>query len=84
MERQQNGDAAPCDLPQIDLNELLFTHPAACFVFDVAGDLIIVNRALAPDYDSLILASYGSRYAIEPYTGQPAWGVITHLIKPVR
>lgn len=67
--------------PPIDLNELLFDHPAASFVFRLDNEYLIVDRAILPSDGSLILTQNGDGYALEAYHGQPAWGVVTYEIR---
>lgn len=64
----------------IDLNELLFDHPAASFIFKIGNDLLVVDRALTPSDDSLVLVERPSGYRLEPYNGQRSWGVVTYRI----
>lgn len=67
--------------PLIDLNELLFDHPAANFIFRLDRDYLIVDRAVQPSDSSLVLAHNLNGYALEAYHGQPVWGVVTYEIK---
>lgn len=65
----------------IDLNELLFDHPAANFIFRLDNDYLIVDRAVSPSDGSLVLTNNRDGYAVEAYHGQTSWGVITCQIK---
>lgn len=72
---------APSENPVIDLNELLFDHPAANFIFRLDDEYLIVDRAILPTDGSLILTRNHDGYALEAYHGQPSWGVVTYEIK---
>lgn len=70
--------------PTVDLNSLLFAHPAATFIFQLSQGLAIVDRAVAPTGESLVMVEHKEEFEIEPYHGQLIFGVVTYLIKPIR
>lgn len=81
MENVHLGERAPSHIPTVDLNELLFSHPAASFVFQLGPDLIIVDQAITPTSDSLVLAEHPEGLALEIYSEQVIFGVVTFYLK---
>ena len=77
------GDTSALDVPTIDLNELIFDHPAASFLFNLNGNLLVIDRALTPNRESLVLVESEFGYSLEPYIGQDVWGVATYLLKKI-
>lgn len=69
--------------PALDLNDLLLDHPAASFVFQVGGNLAIVDRAAFPEGDCTVIVETASGFTAEPYQHQIIFGVVTYLIHRV-
>jgi hypothetical protein len=78
-----NWEAWDSAIPLLDLNELLLEHPAASFVFRCDGELLIADRAGVPHEGSLVLVLAPHGFAVEPYSGQESWGVVTYLLHKI-
>lgn len=80
--KSNDPSANPDVLPPLDLNELLLDHPAASFIFECDGDVMIVDRAVKPHTGSTVVVEAEQGFVIEIFHGQNAWGVVIyHLHK---
>lgn len=71
---------------RLDLNQHLIAHPAATFFFRThAGDLLIVDRSLTPQRNSVVIAIVDGEL-IETQLGNDMdiWGVVTYLIRCMK
>jgi DNA polymerase V len=61
---------------RIDLNEVLITHPKSTYVLGVRGtsmieagihegDLLVINRALKPKHNNIVVASMDGEYTVK-------------------
>lgn len=79
----------------LDLNELCITHPAATFFVRVrgesmmgvgiySGDVLVVNKALTPRHNDIVIASINGEYTVKQLSLKPA-GLIAHnpAYKPI-
>lgn len=79
----------------LDLNELCITHPAATFFVRVkgesmigagiySGDILVVNKALTPHHNDIVIASLDGEYTVKQLSLKPA-GLIAHnpAYKPI-
>ena len=68
--------AADFAVKRHDLNELLITHPAATFMWQVSGDsmielgifngdVLVVNRALTPRHGDVVVAEVDGDFAVK-------------------
>lgn len=68
--------AADFSLKRQDLNELLITHPAATFFWEVRGtsmlgagisdgDILVVNRALTPQHRDVVVAEVDNDFTVK-------------------
>jgi SOS-response transcriptional repressor LexA len=86
-------------LQALDLNTLLVTHPNSTFHFRIAGrqwqaigvfdgDLALVDRALDPQANDLVVWWHNDIFAVSHYhrlpKGAAMWGVITVTIHQFR
>jgi hypothetical protein len=74
-------ESGPDYVPALDLNDLLFDHPSAGFVFQLESEIAIVDRAASPGDGALVLIETSNGFSVDLYQGQAIFGVITHLIK---
>jgi hypothetical protein len=65
----------------VDLNELLLDHPHSSYVFRCGDEMLIVDRALIPHYGSIVVIARAHHFCVEPFDGQPAWGVVTYRVQ---
>ena len=70
--------AADFAVKRHDLNELLITHPAATFMWQVAGvsmielgifdgDVLVVNRALTPKHGDVVVAEIDGDFTVKQF-----------------
>lgn len=91
--------AADANLQGIDLNNLLIKNSAATYLMRVAGnawrgqgifhgDLIVIDRAIAPRQNDLIIWVLHDEFVISPRhrlpKGGEVWGVVTSVIHQYR
>jgi SOS-response transcriptional repressor LexA len=48
------------------------------------GDLLIVDRLLAPRGGDFVITMHTGNFTVETYAGGKAWGVITYIIRKCR
>ena len=86
-------------LSSLDLGKLLVQHPSSTFYMRVdgdtgqdagifAGDIIVIDRALAPEASDLVVWWENESFVISRPSKLPAgltaWGTITHAIHTYR
>ena len=70
--------AADFQVKRCDLNDLLVTHPAATFFWEVRGtsmveagisdgDLLVVNRALRPQHMDVVVAEVDGEFTVKHF-----------------
>jgi len=85
--------AETCWEPPLNLQDYLLPHPAATYIFQLrtawprfrlqTGMLLLVDRALRPQPQCLILQMHEGAFRLVRFDGSQAevWGVITHAIQ---
>ena len=83
----------------LDFNQLLVQHPSSTYIFRVSGnswteqgilngDVAVIDRALSPHPQDLIISWQNETFLISFYKdlpeGETPWGVITSVIHPLR
>jgi hypothetical protein len=76
-------ERGPNRIPILDLNEILFDHPGAGFIFQLKSDMAIVDCAASPANGSLVLIQTTRGFMVDTYRGQHIFGVVTHLIRRI-
>jgi DNA polymerase V len=91
--------AIDASLQGIDLNKFLIQNSAATYLMRVAGnewqrvgifdsDVIIIDRAITPRQNDLVVWWYDGSFAISPRHALPegaeVWGVVTSAIHQYR
>lgn len=91
--------AADMSLQLLDLNKLLIRHRISTYFMRISdsdwqeqgifkGDLVIVNRALKPRLNDLVIWWEAERFIISPKhsvpVDTPTWGVVTATIHQFR
>jgi DNA polymerase V len=73
--------------PTLDLNEYLVTHSAATFFFRMngkamvgagvhPGDLLIVDRSMAPVHDNIVVAIVDGEFLVRRLSTSPAYELV--------
>lgn len=83
----------------LDFNQLLVQHPSSTYIFRVSGsswaeqgilhgDVAVIDRALRPRLQDLVIAWQNEAFVISFYKdlpeGEAPWGVITSVIHTLR
>ncbi len=91
--------AADASIQEIDLNKLLIQNSVSTYFMRVSGDdwqavgifahdIIIIDRALVPHPNDLVVWIMDDTFAISPRhvlpPGAAAWGVVTSVIHQYR
>lgn len=72
---------------RLDLNQHLIAHPAATFFFRTpTQDLLIVDRSLTPQHNSVVIAVVDGELVETRLrrNDMEIWGVVTYLIRCIK
>jgi DNA polymerase V len=92
---KQTGFPSPANdyiAKNLNLNELLIKHPSATYFIRFKGspkfnvmpnDLLIVDKALNPSLEQLVIVTKENGFKLEKYTNNTPqiWGTVTSIIR---
>ena len=76
----------------VDLNRLILPRPASTFLLRAArkkkgvcpGDILVVDRSLAPQPSQLVVAVNEGELSLMSYPVDEVWGVVTYVIRGMQ
>jgi DNA polymerase V len=77
-----------------DLNRMLIDNPGSTYGLTASGtdlepgicdgDVLIVDRSLAPNFGGTVIIRRGGDFVVQAYSGGEVWGVVTYSIHELK